>query len=122
MSASIPIRSRPPYRSDVGRAWLLTGHSCSSYGQPIRASFRRAWVAPAARPPRGPGGGCRSFRLGFGLVLAQRVPAQLDPVGVVNDAVEDRVAQGRVSDDGVPVGRRDLTGDQQRLPAVAFLD
>src|SRR3954447_2435255 len=72
--------------------------------------------------PAGAGGGCRSFRLGFGFVFAQRVPAQLDPVGVVNNAVQDRVAQGRISDDGVPVGHWDLTGDQQRLPAVAFLD
>ena len=60
--------------------------------------------------------------LDFGFVFAQGIPAQFDPIGIVNDAIQDRVAQGRISDDGVPVGHRDLTGDQQRLPAVAFLD
>ena len=60
--------------------------------------------------------------LDFGFVFAQGIPAQFDPVGIVNDAVEDRVAQGGIPDDRVPVGRGNLTGNQQRLPAVALFD
>src|SRR5689334_15634519 len=103
MSAIIPIRSRPPYQSDVGRVWMLTGRLCSSHGTQVRSSFRRARDTPSARPPRGPGRRWRSLLLNFGFVFAQGIPAQFDPVGIVNDAVEDRVAQGGIPDDRVPV-------------------
>jgi hypothetical protein len=36
--------------------------------------------------------------LDFGFAFAQGIPAQFDPVGIVNDAVEDRVAQGGIPD------------------------
>ena len=43
-------------------------------------------------------------------------------MGAVNDAVEDRVAEGGIADDLVPAADRNLAGDQQRAPLVAIVD
>ena len=62
-------------------------------------------VCPA--PRGGPGRRWRSLLLDFGFVFAQGIPAQFDPVGIVNDAIQDRVAQS-----GIP--------DHRRLPLFSI--
>ena len=54
--------------------------------------------------------------------IAQGFATELDAVGVVNDAVEDGVGEGRIADDVVPLRDRNLTGDQERVVVVAILD
>jgi len=56
------------------------------------------------------------------LLLAQTVAAELEAVGIVNDAVEDGVSECRLSDQGVPAVDRDLAGDQGGAAAIAVLD
>jgi hypothetical protein len=49
--------------------------------------------------------GLRRFGLGFGvrgLELAHAVARECDPVGVVDDPVENRVGERRIADDLVP--------------------
>ena len=53
---------------------------------------------------------------------AQGRAFEFDPMGAVNDAVEDRVAEGGVADHLVPSTDRDLAGDQQRAAVVAVVD
>src|ERR1700750_1517589 len=53
---------------------------------------------------------------------AQRVAAQLDAVGVVDDAIEDCVGQSWVADQVMPAVHWDLAGDQRGATAVAILD
>ncbi len=43
-------------------------------------------------------------------------------MGVVDDAVEDGIGQGRVADQVVPAIDGNLAGDQRRAAAVAVLD
>ena len=43
-------------------------------------------------------------------------------MGVVDDAVEDGVGQGRIADQVVPSVDRDLAGDQRGAAAVTLLD
>jgi len=47
----------------------------------------------------------------FGVSAAHRLPAQLNAVGVVDQAVEDGVGVGLVCDHVVPPLDRDLGGD-----------
>ena len=47
---------------------------------------------------------------------------QLDPMGAVNDAVEDRITERGIGDHLVPFTDRDLAGDQQRAALVAIVD
>src|SRR6516164_7583095 len=56
------------------------------------------------------------------LLLAQAVAAELQAMRVVDDAVEDRVGEGRFADQIVPAVDRDLAGDQRGATAVAVLD
>src|SRR5512146_222558 len=68
--------------------------------------------------------GCRgssadSFRC---VLSAQAVAAELQAVGVVDDAIEDGVGEGRLADQVVPAVDRDLAGDQRGAAAVAVLD
>src|SRR4051795_848159 len=56
------------------------------------------------------------------LLLAQAVAAELQAMGIVNDAVEDRVGQSGISDQGMPAVHRDLAGDQGGAAAVAVFD
>ena len=43
-------------------------------------------------------------------------------MGIVNDAVEDRVGQGGIPDQGMRAVHRDLAGDQGGATAVAVFD
>jgi len=55
-------------------------------------------------------------------VAAQRGAFQVDAVSAVDDAIEDRVGEGRIADHLMPAIDRDLTGDQQRAPVVPVVD
>ena len=55
------------------------------------------------------------------LLFSEGIAAKLDAVGVVDDAVEDGVGQGRIADQIMPAVHRDLAGDQRGAAAVAFL-
>ena len=46
---------------------------------------------------------------------------QLEPVGVVNQAIQDGIADGWVREPGMPVNDRHLSGDQGGRPAVAVI-
>ena len=67
-------------------------------------------------------GGTGSSGSSFGRLLAQTIAAELQTVGVVNDAVEDGVGEGRLADQIVPAIDRDLAGDQRGAAAVAIFD
>lgn len=41
---------------------------------------------------------------------------------IVNDAIQDRVTEGRVGDDVMPLGYRDLASDQEGSLVVAIID
>lgn len=58
----------------------------------------------------------------LGCCFSQGVTRELDPVGVVYEAVEDRVSIGRVVDEFMPTSHRQLTGHQRRAPHVAVLE
>ena len=45
-----------------------------------------------------------------------------ETIGVVDEAIEDGVGEGRLADDLVPRVDRQLAGDQRRAGAVAVLD
>jgi hypothetical protein len=74
--------------------------------------------------PRGRSGYGRSCSgaLGGDELPPQRWAFQLDPMGAVNDAVEDRVAERGVGDHLVPFADRHLAGDQQRSAVIAVVD
>ena len=57
-----------------------------------------------------------------GPLLAQAIAAQLQPMGVVDDPVEDRVGESRLADQVLPAVDRDLASDQRGAAAVAVLD
>ena len=69
------------------------------------------------------GGGFGSSLDGFGGQLpAQAVAAQVDAVGVVDEAIEDGIGERWVAGDQVvPAVHRDLAGDQRGATAVAVL-
>ena len=54
--------------------------------------------------------------------LSQAVSGQIDPIGIVDDAVENRVGQSRDSNHLVPAIDRNLAGDDERAFVVAVLD
>ena len=56
------------------------------------------------------------------LLLTERITAQLDAMGVVDDAVEDGVGQSWIADQVVPAVDWDLAGDQRGAASVAVLD
>src|SRR5208283_1324618 len=56
------------------------------------------------------------------VALAQTRPLQLDAMGAMHDAVEDGIADRRITDQFVPARHRDLAGDQQRALLVAVID
>src|SRR5437763_14155361 len=56
------------------------------------------------------------------VLLAQAVAAELQAVGVVNNAIEDGVGEGGLADQIVPAVDRDLAGDQGGAAAVAVFD
>ena len=46
---------------------------------------------------------------------------ELDPVGAVDDTIENGIGQGGITDGVVPLLDRELTGDQRRSAAVPIL-
>jgi hypothetical protein len=50
---------------------------------------------------------------GRGACFAQTLAGQLDPIGVVNDAVEDGVGEGRNADQIMPSVDGNLAGDDE---------
>ncbi len=54
-----------------------------------------------------------------GIKLPSRFPFQLEPIGAVNQVIQDGIADGRIREAGGPVSDRDLRGDQGRRPAAA---
>jgi len=50
------------------------------------------------------------------------VAGEVDAVGVVDDAIEDRIGIGRIADEIVPFVDWDLAGDDGRSAAVAFFE
>ena len=57
-----------------------------------------------------------------GFELAHRRAVEFEPVGVVDDAIQDRVAEGGLADNLMPGGHGELAGDQDGAAAVAILD
>ena len=47
---------------------------------------------------------------------------EIDPLRVVNDAIENGVSVGRIADQLMPFVHRDLAGDDRRSPTVAFFE
>jgi hypothetical protein len=60
--------------------------------------------------------------LGWRRGAAQGLAAEFQAVSVVDEAVEDGVGVGGHADDGVPVGDRQLAGDDGGAPAVAIFE
>jgi len=58
----------------------------------------------------------------LGFRAAHRVSGEFDPVSVVDEAVEDGVGVGGVTDQAVPVGDGDLAGNQGGLASVPILE
>src|SRR4051795_13638999 len=56
------------------------------------------------------------------LLLAQTVAAELQAMGIVNDAIQDGVGQGGIPDQGMPAVHWGLAGDQGGAAAVAVFD
>lgn len=54
--------------------------------------------------------------------LAQAVAGELEPVSVVDDAIEDGVSDGRHADSPMPAIDRNLAGDDERASVVSVLD
>jgi len=57
-----------------------------------------------------------------GAALAHRFAVQLDLVGIVHQAVEDRIRQGGVAEARGPAGHGQLAGDQRRAASVTVLE
>jgi hypothetical protein len=62
------------------------------------------------------------FRHGDGSLFSHALTGQFDAIGIVYEAIEDGVGDGRISDDLVPSVDRNLAGDDGRAPLVAILD
>lgn len=82
-------------------------------------------AAPRAGGTCGPAGrSCaRCSRLFLFAGLApQTVALEFDAVGIVNDAIQNRIAEGGIGNDIVPLRHGHLTRDQQRSLVVAIVD
>ena len=56
------------------------------------------------------------------LLLPEALSLEFDAIGIVNEAIEDRVGDGGVSDDFVPAIDGQLAGDDDRTRFVSVLD
>ena len=56
------------------------------------------------------------------LLLPEALSFEFDAVGIVDEAIEDRVGDGGVSDDFVPAIDGQLAGDDDRAGFVSILD
>ena len=81
--------------------------------------------------PRQPGqsersdarGGCwGGFLRQSWLEFSQGFPGEVEGVGVMDQAVEDGIGQGRIAQGVVPVGHRQLTGHQGRAGLVTLVE
>ena len=54
--------------------------------------------------------------------FSHTLAGEFDAIGVVDEAIEDRVGDGGIADDFIPVIDRNLTGDDGRAPLVAVFD
>src|ERR1700730_3576275 len=54
--------------------------------------------------------------------LSQAIAGEFDPVGVVNEAVEDGVGVGGICDDLVPLVDGQLAGDERRSSTISLFD
>ena len=52
----------------------------------------------------------------------QTVAGKIDPMGVVDQAIEDRIGVGWIADQRMPFVDRNLTGDDGRAAAIAFFE
>src|SRR5882672_11947387 len=89
---------------------------------PSRATERRAWGGAV-----GPRGRSVHWRSCSGAFTSDEAPAQrrafeVDAMGAMDDAVENGISQGGITDDFMPAIDRDLAGDQQRPPVAAIVD
>ena len=66
------------------------------------------------------GRGRDGFLAGFD--LAHRGAIEFEPVGIVNNTVQDRIAERGLADNFMPSGGRELAGDQDGATAIAILD
>lgn len=57
-----------------------------------------------------------------GRALSHAFPNEGQPMGVVDEPVQDGVGQGRVPDGLVPMLDRELTGDDGRASAMSVLE
>src|SRR5690348_9716297 len=57
-----------------------------------------------------------------GFDLAHRGAIEFEPVGIVNNTVQDRVAESGLTNNLMPGSRRELAGDQDGATAIAILD
>src|SRR5207249_11551367 len=94
------------------RAWASRWARCSFLRSCRRFRDRRI---RRARPRRC---GIRLGRLG----IAHRWPIERKTMGIMHEAVEDSVGEGRIADDLVPGIDRQLAGDQRRAGAITVLD
>ena len=62
------------------------------------------------------------FRGWDGPLFSHALACQFDAVGIVDKAIEDRVGDGRISDDLIPALDGHLAGDDYRAPLVSILD
>ena len=56
------------------------------------------------------------------MTFAQAWPFEFDAMGAVDDAVQDRIAEGGVADEIMPTIDGNLAGDQQGALLVAVID
>jgi hypothetical protein len=56
------------------------------------------------------------------LLFAKGIATQLDPVRVVNDAIQDGVREGGITDQVMPLFDRDLAGDQCGTTTITLFD
>ena len=56
-----------------------------------------------------------------GVLLSHAFSGELKAVSIVNEAVQDRVAEGGITDDIVPMFDGDLTGDDGRGATMAII-
>ena len=57
-----------------------------------------------------------------GVLFSHAFSGELKAVGVVNEAIQDGIAEGGVSDNVVPMFNRDLAGNEGGGAAVAIIE
>ena len=104
----------------------MRAHSGQVEG-PVRSKWKGRFGARGTGSERSDAGVDLSGRgrvggWGAGLVSSHRGTFQSDTVGVVDEAVEDGVTEGGITDDIMPVFDGQLAGDEGRATTVAVLE